>query len=224
VDPEGPILAVATNDRAPHPVAASGLLTDGGVCLVCHAELHNPRGVPLCTTGPEAATRGPAPGCLACHGRDGDHRFPGTTAEILRSAAQLHVTTTAGAITVSVVNRGSGHALPTGSALRQVVLEVVFTDVEGTELSRHSERFARVLGDAEGNAPVPPWRAVAVARDTRLAPQERRTVTLERPAGATRVRASLVYHRAPPPLLERFGLADHELMGPVVMALAQRTL
>ncbi len=217
-------VAAAAPVEAPHPVRASRDLISGATCLVCHGELRNPHGVPLCTTGPEAAARPAGAGCLACHMPDGDHRFPGATPELLRRAAQLVAALDGREATVTVLNRGAGHALPTGSALRQVRLEVVALGARGEELARRELIFARVLADAAGNAPVPPWRATRVHRDTRLGPFGRRTVRLPLPPGAVRLVARLVYHRVPPPLVDRLGLAGETLVEPVEMARVEREL
>jgi hypothetical protein len=65
---------------------------------------------------------------------------------------------------------------------------------------------------------VPPWRAVAVARDSRLAPGERRAFTYPLPPGTTEVTARLVYRRAPAPILERLGIAAEGPFAPIEMA------
>ncbi len=217
VDPNAPV-AAPTGVEAPHGIVRSAALVTGEVCMACHAELSNPRGVPLCTTGPESETTGPAPGCLQCHMRGGSHTFEGTSPALLRSAADLWVDFRGEEAEVVVINRGAGHALPTGSALRQVVLEAAFLDASGKTLTSTTRVFSRVFEDAEGNAPVPPWRAAAVRKDTRLRRGERRVLTLPVPVHARMLTVRLVYRRAPPPVLRRLGLVDHPLAEPVEMA------
>lgn len=215
-------VAAARNVEAPHPLVADTALSSGGRCLACHAELKNPAGVAVCTTGPEVAGRAGGPGCVTCHMPDASHEFAGATPRLLARAAQLFVDRRGGEVVVSVINRGAGHALPTGSALRAVRLDVEFRDGSGTLLGSNqadpAATFARVLRDAEGNVPVPPWRAAAIARDSRLSPGERRAFTYPLPRGAAAVTARLVYRRAPAPILERFGIAPEGPFAPIEMA------
>lgn len=224
VDRAQAVLSAGPAIAAPHPIAVSAELASGAQCLVCHAELRNPRGVPLCTTGDEWQTGSADVSCLSCHMSEGDHGFPGTTAEMLGGAARLEVEIRGETASVMVVNHGAGHALPTGSPLRQIHLEVRFLDRAGEEVSQHREVFAKFLADAEGNFPVPPWRAVGVHRDSRLKPQERRQFALPVPAGADEVTARLVYYRAPAKIVEKLALADEPLMAPVEMVRWSRDL
>jgi len=217
VDRTQPVLSSGSSPAALHPLAVSAELASGAQCLVCHAELLNPRGVPLCTTGDEWQTASADLSCLSCHMSDAGHRFPGTTSGMLEGAALLEIELHGESALVTVVNHGTGHALPTGSPLRQIHLEVRFLDRAGEEVGRHREVFARFLADAEGNFPVPPWRAVTVHRDSRLKPQERRRFELPVPESTHEVTARLVYHRAPAKIAEKLALADDPLLVPVEM-------
>lgn len=223
VDRAQAVLSAAPAVAAPHPIAVSADLASGAQCLVCHAELRNPRGVPLCTTGDEWKTGSADASCLSCHMPEGDHGFPGTTSEMLGRAALLEVEIQDQSARVTVINHGAGHALPTGSPLRQIHLEVRFLDRAGAEMGRHQEVFARFLADAEGNFPVPPWRAVAVHHDSRLKPQERRRFELPIPEGGHEVTARLVYYRAPAKIVEKLALTDEPLMAPVEMVRLSRS-
>lgn len=221
IDPGSAVLAVRPSAAAPHEVAATLALAGDAPCQPCHAQLINPAGVPLCTTGPEAATREVGAPCIACHR---PHAFAGTTSEVLRRAATVSLDRRGDTLAVTVIARGVGHALPTGAALRQVRLEVEFLDARGGRLSDNlgdpEALFARLLADEDGKAPAPPWRARAVARDSRLAAGERRVLSYAIPGGARSADARLVYHRAPPALLARFSLADNTEFAPRVMARA----
>ncbi len=228
VDPEAPVTGAKDLQKAPHPMRVDPGFAGSSSCLVCHAELRNPAGVPLCTTGPESEAYGGEATCLTCHMPDASHRFPGATEELLARAATLDVERDGGRVAVTVANTGAGHALPTGSALRQIRLEVRFLDASGavlwTNAADEAAVFARVLRDAAGNAPVPPWRAVAVASDSRLAAGEQTTVAYTIPDGAVTVRARLVYRRVPAPVATRLGVANDPLARPVEMASVTQTL
>jgi len=224
VDPEAPVLGPGRGGpSAPHAVAAMPAPGSGRPCLVCHGELRNPHGVALCTTGPEAAAGGSSD-CRACHMPGGDHTFGATGPRLLRAAAALDVDLSARTVRVAVINRGAGHAIPTGSALRRVVLLVTFRDAAGRPLASHREIFARIFKDAAGRTPAPPWRAVAVSSDTRLPRGRRRAFVYPIPAEARTVEARLVFLRAPAALLARLDLAADPLARPVEMARMVRTI
>jgi len=222
---DAPVAARRVSGEAPHPVEASPLFAAGAVCLVCHGELSNPAGVPLCTTGPEARAAGHETACQDCHA---GHAFSGTSTELLAKAATVTVRPGAAGVTVLVVNSGTGHSLPTGPVLRQVRLQVEATDAGGSVVWDNRDdagaTLAKVLQGADGTAPAPPWRATAVRRDTRLGPGEARTFTYPSPEGAVLVTARLVYHRAPAPILDRLGLTGPARPAPVVMATDSATL
>lgn len=210
---------------APHATIADAQLVSGASCLICHAELHNQAGLPVCTTGPEAAENPQGPGCLTCHRA---HDFPGAVPALLARAATLAIEPRGSDVIVTVNNVGAGHALPTGSALRQIRLDIVFTDKAGRRVGDNATDtaalFARLLQDKEGRTPAPPWRAASVARDTRLARGELRRLTYPIPAGATAVEAYLTYRRAPTAIAERLNLEAHKLLQPIEMARFRRAL
>lgn len=210
---------------APHHTEVDERLVSGAACLICHAELRNQAGLPVCTTGPEAADNPQGPGCLSCHRA---HDFPGAAPALLARAATLAIETRGQEVIVTVKNVGAGHGLPTGSALRQIRLDVVFTDKTGRRVGDNSTDkaalFARLLQDKEGRTPAPPWRAVGVARDTRLARGELRRLTYPVPAGAAAVEATLTYRRAPVAVAERLNLDSHKLLQPIEMTRFHRAL
>ena len=221
IDPAGPVQAVRASGHAPHEIAVTPALAGDAPCGPCHAQLTNPAGVPLCTTGPEAATRQGGAPCIACHR---PHAFAATTPDVLGRAATLSLDQRGDTLTVTVIARGVGHALPTGTALRQVRLEVEFLDGRDRRLADNRSDpealFARLLADEEGRVPAPPWRARTVARDSRLAAGERRVLAYLIPRGAHSAEARLVYHRAPPALLARFDLASQPALAPQTIARA----
>lgn len=155
------------------PYAAEGI-----VCQDCHM-----------TPGPGVTK--PSPGKAAGMGPEREHIYRMTFAggnvalgdavraeERLKAAAAvaLAVPEIAGpgetSVTVTVTNVGAGHYLPTGlTEVRQMWLEVVVTDAGGAELMRERRDFGSVLEDAQGNAPVELWEAVAFASDDRIPPR-----------------------------------------------------
>jgi len=224
IDPATPVLSPRKVSDAPHPVEVTNRLSSGAVCEPCHAELRNPRGITLCSTGIEAGTGLSGPGCAGCHMNPAGHRFEGSSPELLARAGTLTLDLTGGALRATVINNGAGHGLPTGSPLRQVHLVVRFLDASGKNLRTHREIFARVFAGADGRAPVPPWRAASVASDTRLGRRERRSFSYPIPAGARQVEAHLVYRRMPGKIVARLGLGDEPSTEAITMVRAVLSL
>lgn len=106
---------------------------------------------------------------------------------------------------VDVTNRGAGHAVPAGSAARQLVLEVRLDTNKGQGESQ-SRIYERVLTDAAG---TPLWRdkdlfarAVKLVQDTRLQAGETRaerfTFQVD-PKALANVKMRLLYRYTPGP-------------------------
>ncbi len=179
------------------PYAAEGI-----VCQDCHM-----------TPGP--GPNKPNPGKAAGMGPTRDHVYIMTFAggnvglgdaplaeERLKAAATLDLTVpeiAAGgdvAVSATITNVGAGHYLPTGlTEVRQMWLEVVATDADGSELLRERRDFGTVLKDAEGNFPVDLWDAVAFEWDERIPPKESVTGEYSFPMGTgpVTVEAALYY-------------------------------
>jgi hypothetical protein len=156
------------------PYAAEGI-----VCQDCHM-----------TPGPGVTK--PNPGKAAGSGPDRPHIYTMTFAggnvglgdatlaeQRLKAAATLAleapeiVESGDVALKTTITNVGAGHYLPTGlTEVRQMWLEVVATDADGTELLSERRDFGSVLKDAKGNAPVELWEAVDFASDDRIPPRQ----------------------------------------------------
>jgi hypothetical protein len=105
-----------------------------------------------------------------------------------------------------------GHRLPTGFIDRQLLLVVEALDAQGrvcdtksgarlpdaagSQLSGKPGRlFAKLLTDAEGNAPAPFWRAGVSVADNRLTPDEREEIAFVFSGETASVRVRLLYRR-----------------------------
>jgi hypothetical protein len=211
-----------------HGTEFSEVHTSALACAPCH-EYRNALGFPLLTTFSEwKNSRYAKEGiqCQSCHMYSvaGDvvdprikrsrlakinlHQMPGS-----HSVAQLTKTVTAQLsasrkddqlqVVVTISNRDAGHYVPTGSPLRQLILEV--TADAGTGRRLHQERFyRRVVADESGAAVTKEHfaflKGVKELSDTRLAPDERRTETFSFaiPQGIqTRLTANLRYYYSP---------------------------
>lgn len=219
-----------------------------GLCLTCHDELKNPEGHPVCTTGPEAVQAGTGT-CVDCHMppergaevrdsgsmRHRSHRFPGghDRAFLVDSATvSLSLTgeKTDRMIRVRVQVGKVGHSLPTGNPMRSLLLRVQALDPGGRILWSNTTAnplkeapealFMRVFRGADGQRPVPPFRAKGPSKDNRLQPAEVRTILYPIPEGTRTVTARLEYLLGPAPLLRAAGIPAAEAE-PVVVSKAE---
>jgi len=207
-----------------HGTAYSSVHTSALLCAVCH-EHKNRLGFPIVTTYSEWKDSPSGKGdveCQQCHmelvrgsvveprvRRESSHlvnlhAMPGShSVSQLNKALTARLTASRNGqnvdVSVKVKNEGAGHFLPTGSPMRQMILEVRVTSagiVTGTE----KRDYTRVLADAEGNVIQKEYvafmNAAKVVSDTRLAPDETRTesFSFKVPAGQTaRVDAIFYY-------------------------------
>ncbi len=153
---------------------------EGIVCQDCHM-----------TPGPGVTK--PNPGRAAAGGPDRPHIYtmtfvggnvalgdPVLAEERLQAAAEIDleapdVVESGGAVaaTVRITNVGAGHYLPTGlTDFRRMWVELVATGPDGSETLVDKREFHTVFADADGNAPVEIWDAVAVDSDDRIPPRE----------------------------------------------------
>lgn len=254
IHPNHPTDKLATGQTARLARSHPGATGAQGLCLSCHAEMKNPEGQPVCTTGAEFSEHGAGAACTDCHmkaepgaayaGATGTthrgHRFPGGHhPAYLKGAAtvglEVEVAATGGArrVVATVTPGALGHALPTGTPLRQVWLRVRAYDEAGAVVWENYRKnalkeapdavFARIFANKEGRRPVPPFMAAGAPTDTRLMPGSPRVLRYPIPPTARSVDAELTYHLAPAPLLEAAGLPPKD-SAPTVIATAQLEL
>jgi hypothetical protein len=106
-------------------------------------------------------------------------------------------------ITVEVANQTAGHYLPTGSPLRQLVMEVRADSAAGQHFSEQRV-YARSVADQHGTVLMREHfaflRAAKLVSDTRLAPDEKRVETFQFPipkGSQTQVKATFWYYYSP---------------------------
>lgn len=151
------------------------------------------------------------------------HLFPGNSQEFMRVAVTFNLDVKESPdslqITVRIFNRGAGHAIPTGTPLRSMILTVNALDANAATIWRNwrydpvaEDRqavFARFLVDERGVGPVPPWKAAKVLFDHRIPSQQEKVITYRIPRqNIKRITGNLEYHVAPLSLLRRFGITD----------------
>ncbi len=214
------------------PVVHGALYSDvhvsSSLCAPCH-QYRNANGLEVLTTYSEwIASRyyTEKVQCQTCHMSrvEGDvveprvkaggsagvnlHEMPGShSVAQLNQAVRTRLTTARKGdqleVTIQLTNSGAGHHVPTGSPMRQLVLELEADAYEGQDFTAE-RRYARVVVNSEGK-PVEGEhaafiRGAKVLSDTRLAPDETRTETFrfaipERVS--VRITARLVYHYSP---------------------------
>jgi len=211
-----------------HDSAYSEVHVSSIACASCH-EYRNRAGLGILTTysewkGSPAAKAGKQ--CQSCHMYrvQGDvvdpsvkrvkdteinlHEMPGShSAEQLNKAvrARLLVNRENGRLNVSVelTNKTRAHFVPTGSPLRQLILELTVDPHQGPDF-REKRVYRRVVVDAKGNVLQKEHLALMdgarTTEDSRLAPTETRVekFSFDVPEGvAASVEASLWYYYSP---------------------------
>lgn len=195
----GPLKGVSS---LAHGTVFSDVHTSSLVCAPCH-EYRNPSGFEVLTTYSEwknsrygkenvwcqschmARVEGPVvdPRVKAGATTVNLHEMPGShSLKQLTKAIQTRLRTErkGGQLQVSVtlINGGAGHYVPTGSPMRQLMLEVTADAYEGKDY-RETRAYRRVVADEKGETLTFEHRAflkaAKVVSDTRLAPDEKRT-------------------------------------------------
>jgi hypothetical protein len=233
----GPLEDAVSSD---HPCEYSSIFDKAEFCLTCHGDSQNAHGVAFCSTEKEwqkteFARRNVT--CQDCHmpAREGkaaplgkmrdkihSHEFlGGYSTDLLNDCADIRLELSGEGkrkkLKVEITNNTVGHALPTGSPMRMVVLSIVAKDSSQrpvwknwnvNPLQEDSEAvFMRLLEDKNGNAPAPPWESVTQRFDQRLFPGKPVSLEYElSESNAVYLEASLVYYLAPAALLQKLGI------------------
>ena len=222
---------------AAHPALADGTT----LCLACHANHNNPAGVPVCTTGSEleaSSTRGT---CASCHmpeveGPSGavsnrathrSHKFLGPHRAYLQddpsqlaAAVTMTLSRSGSKATVELANQ-SGHGFPSGFPGRIVVLRLEGRNADGHIVWRNFKSIPtkespqsvlhKIYLDADGTPTLPPM-ATKLGRDSRLKPDETRTIQFDVPIRVKTLDASLHYSLLPAAAAKAIGVTDTALI------------
>ncbi len=219
-------------DNPAHAVAHRDHFEQGEICLPCHAEMHNPKGVQVCATGNEWQSYHEQTGknCQDCHMPDIEghpsHLFPGThKGGVLKNAVDMKLNWRENELSITLNNTGAGHALPTGTPLRMVILKVMGYNKSGKVIWENwknnpikedkSALFMKILGDAKGNGPVPPWKATQIIYDRHLMPGEPISIGYQiEDKSLYDIEVRLLYRFAPPPILRKLNITDPHFTQP----------
>jgi len=206
------------------------------LCLACHGQIINPKGVPMCATGVEHATmKGARKRCVDCHmpraagkGAPGSgrkdhasHRFVGPhrawyqgDPSILAHAVRLDAAWDDAGLRVSLRNL-TGHAFPTGFPGRMVLLKAVGLDKTGAKVWENftddpmAQSPDSVLNQVFAGAdgkPTLPPLSVKRVRDTRVPAGGTRELRFDPPKTVATVELRLIMRLVPPPVVGKFKL------------------
>ena len=221
-----------TGPAAPH------LSDGSSICLACHSNTANPAGVPACTTGSEISSGSHAEAsCASCHmpkvkGSSGpysdraehaSHTFPGphrayyqADTSLLEQAVDLSLSWQGDELIATATNK-SGHSFPSGFPGRMAMVKVRGFDAAGAEVWTNikdnppaedpSAVFFKIYIDEEGKPTMPPF-AKELKSDTRLSPDEIRTLRWTPPQSVKRAEAIVVYRLMPPKVAKALGLTE----------------
>jgi len=210
-----------------HGTRYSAVHTSSMICVTCH-EYANSQGFAVLTTYSEwkATSYGMnEQGCQSCHmysvqGKVVDprvlksdatlnlHEIPGGhSIQQLNKAIKASVSSVRDGdqvrVVVKLTNQGAGHYVPTGSPLRQLILEVNADSYSGQHFSEQRV-YRRTVADRRGEVlnsePLVFIKGAKVVTDTRLAPKETKTETFAFPlrrGSQGRVVASFYYYYSP---------------------------
>ena len=217
-------------------------LGESTFCLACHSNSQNAHGISFCSTENEwqkSSFSKKGIQCQDCHmpGTEGvaaqlgkmrdrihSHAFyGGYSEEMLRNCAKIDLQADEKdgntELFIKVSNHSVGHALPTGSPMRMVILKLELKDEQDKTIWQNYNQnpikedpqvvFMKLLQNDNGIAPVPPWEATSEKFDQRLLPDQPREFNYVVPnISASTAEATLIYLLAPPPLLSKMGIED----------------
>lgn len=222
-----------SNKRAGfHETAQREHFTGGNkLCLTCHQGSGNYNKLDGYQTGEEIATQADAPRCVECHmssSRKGiiapnitrknelpvvrdirSHLFAGArNSRILENTVSIFVQPKQNEIDFLIKNL-TPHKAPTGFTGRSMIVDFLFYNKK--ELIGKQSIDLRVKHlDGRGKETIS-YIADSVAEDTRLEPNELRTITLQRPHEATSVKVKVWYYLIAPSLQRILDITDDKI-------------
>ena len=216
------------SDSSAHGAEYSAVHASSLACISCH-EYKNSLGFPVLATYSEWKSTAYAKEgreCQSCHmsrvagqvvepriRRTQDakinlHRMPGSHSldQLTRTVKAQLTAARAGdkvQVSVEVSSVAAGHQVPTGSPMRQIVLEVL-ASTSGGQQFREERVYRRTVADQQGKLIQREhdafMKAAKVVSDTRLHPNEKRLETFAfpvPPGTAATVKANLWYYYSP---------------------------
>ncbi len=224
---------VAPHERGP---AAPWLLDGETLCLACHDAMQNPEGVATCTTGTEYAQKSDKQTCTNCHmpevagpgfpgspkDKHRSHAFLGPhqlfseppSADFMASALRIEGRLAGGLVSVQLENK-TAHSVPSGFPGRMLLVQVkafdesdklVWTNFQDDPMSEDPKAVLnKIYVDADGKPTMPPY-AKELKKDSRLSPDETRTLEWKVPEAVHHVDVEVFYRLLPPAAVGTLGL------------------
>lgn len=211
-----------SNNRAGfHKTAQRAHFVGGNqLCLTCHQGSGNYNSLDGYQTGEEIATQPDAPRCVECHmsstrkgiiapniTRKGElpevrnirsHLFAGArNSRILENTLSIFIQPKEQEIDFTIKNL-TPHRAPTGFTGRSIVIDFLFYNKDDLIGKQSIDLRVKHIDD-KGNETIS-YIADSVSEDTRLGPNELRTITLQRPNDATSVKVQVWYYLVAPSL------------------------
>jgi len=200
------------------------------LCFVCHYNERSPYRALIGSTGIEYQSSGSKTTCVECHmgavkkghavqvdlgdrGTSGkirelrSHLFAGArNSDILADAIDLSVMRKGQNVVVTLKNR-TPHNVPTGFGGRQLIVTMKALDASGRLIQREEQILEARYLDKYGRESIP-HLAKDVLSDTRLKPNERRTIEFKVPAGSNEVIVDVKYRLIGKKWIEKLNIED----------------
>lgn len=242
--PSGRYLSPEANAFHPFQMEPNQLmLRTSRVCMGCHEQFLNEKGVPICQTGMEYADMNAPITCQSCHmprvGDSVDHSMlGGHNDNMLKRAIVVSLKTKVEADVIKTTVRLQNmlpHRFPTGVPFRNVYMKLTAYDQQDHLLFNNFKSLPPVtsddpkavfmynLADESGKPVALPFNSTEMLSDTRFKASELRELEYNIPAkGVAVIRAEVIYHLLTPQFVEKLG-ADltGDLTNPVVAGIAE---
>ncbi len=192
------------------------------LCMSCHNVMTNKQGVRVCNTGEEYRQTQSGKSCIECHMGEAkpgyvsilstekkpirSHAFMGArNSAILKQSVDMKLAKSGGKLVLTLTNL-SGHNFPTGTGVRGAGAVVEF--YKGNKrIGSANERLEVEFSGPDAKTVIPPLAHKEV-KDTRLKPNEIRSVPLDIPKGATHAVVRVEYRLAKEEIVRKYGLKD----------------
>lgn len=242
--PSGRYLSPEANAFHPFQMEPNQLmLRTSRVCMGCHEQFINDKGVPMCQTGMEYSDMNAPVTCQSCHmpkvGDSTDHSMLGGHSETMLKRAivvSLKTKTEGNVIKTTVrLQNMLPHRFPTGVPFRNVYMKLTAYDKQDRLLFNNFKTFPPEakddpkamfmynLADETGKAVALPFSASEMLSDTRFKASELRELEYNIPAKDVAViRAEVIYHLLTPEFVEKLGAGlTGDLTSPAVAGIAE---
>lgn len=225
----------------PFPMESNApMLKSNNLCLGCHNQRNNGKGVPLCVTGPEYRDSGSFTTCQSCHmpvvdGVTSHAMMGGHHPEMIKKGLLLSIDAQQADGQINAVIKVTNelpHAWPTGAPFRNMIITLTAYDEQGEQVWRSTQShpmkddpqavFMYKLGGKDGK-PSPPPKATQVLGDSRLMPRETRELRYALPADRVALlRAEAIYNLLPPGMIKKLDkVLTPDLKQPKTAAVAE---